>query len=331
MKKGTILSGMRPTGRLHIGHLVGALSNWASLQDDYTCFFMIADWHALTSEYANPQLVREATMDLALDFLAGGLDPKRSTIFVQSDNQDHLELHMAFSCVTPLGWLERCPTYKEQMQNLTDKDVSNYAFLGYPVLQAADILIYKADTVPVGEDQDPHVELTRAIARRFNNLYGPTFPEPQAKLTRAARLLGLDGRKMSKSYANDINFTDTSDEIRAKIMTMFTDPQRQRRNDPGRPELCNCHCWYEVFSPTEAPDVAHKCRNALWGCTDCKKRLAEIVEAVIAPIRAKRSALARDPAKVESVLTAGAAHAREVTAATVAEVRRVMGLKPQRR
>jgi len=331
MKKGTILSGMRPTGRLHIGHLVGALANWASLQDDYTCFFMIADWHALTSEYASPQIVSEATLDVAMDFMACGLDPQRSTIFVQSDNPDHLELFMAFSCITPLGWLERCPTYKEQLQNLADKDVSNYAFLGYPVLQAADILIYKADTVPVGEDQVPHVELTREIARRFNNFYGNIFPEPQARLTRAARFLGLDGRKMSKSYGNAINLTDTAAEISAKIMTMFTDPQRQRRNDPGRPELCNCHSWFEIFAPPEAVEVAARCRGALWGCTDCKKRLAEVLEAVIAPIRAKRNALADDPARVEGVLAAGAAHAREVTARTIAEVRQAMKLKTERR
>jgi tryptophanyl-tRNA synthetase len=283
---------------------------------------MIADWHALMSEYANPQVVTAATLDVAIDFMACGLDPKRSTIFVQSDNPDHLELDMVLSCVTPLGWLERCPTYKEQVQNLADKDVSNYAFLGYPVLQAADILIYKADTVPVGEDQLPHLELTREIARRVNNFYGPIFPEPQAKLTKAARFLGLDGRKMSKSYGNAINLTD---------MTMFTDPQRQRKKDPGRPEVCNVYSYFEIFAPAEASDVADKCRNALHGCTDCKARMAEILDQAVAPIRERRNELAADAPRVEAVLAAGAARAREVTARTMAEVRKAIGLKVERR
>jgi len=331
MKTGTILSGMRPTGPLHIGHLVGALSNWASLQDSYRCFFMVADWHALMSEYEHPEIVRDSTLQVAIDFMACGLDPERSTIFVQSDVPEHLELYMAFSFVTPLGWLERCPTYKEQMRNITDRDISNYAFLGYPVLQAADILIYKADTVPVGEDQLPHVELTREIARRFNNFYGEIFPEPQAKLTRAPRFLGLDGRKMSKSYGNYIALSDDAGEIRSKVMTMFTDPQRKRKSDPGRPEMCNVHSYFEIFAPEEAPDVAEKCRKAEWGCTDCKKRIAEILDRVIAPIREKQAALKADPAKVEEILAAGAAHAREVARETMALVRPAVGLKVERR
>ncbi len=331
MKTQTILSGMRPTGPLHIGHLVGALSNWAGLQDDYRCFFMIADWHALMSEYADPSIVRDATVQVAVDFIACGLDPERSTIFVQSDIEEHLELHMAFSFITPLGWLERCPTYKEQLRNITDRDISTYGFLGYPVLQAADILIYKADTVPVGEDQLPHVELTREIARRFNGLYGEVFPEPQGKLTRAPRFLGLDGRKMSKSYGNYIALGDSPEEINSKIMTMFTDPQRQRRNDPGRPEMCNVHSYFEVFAPEEAPEVARKCRGAEWGCTDCKKRIAEIVAEKIAPIRQKRETLMADIAGVEETLKAGAVAARRVAKTTMAEVRAAIGLKVERR
>ncbi len=329
--KGTILSGMRPTGPLHIGHLVGALSNWVTLQDDYKCYFMVADWHALFSEYENPAVVREATTQMTIDWLACGLDPERSVIFVQSDVPEHLELNTAFGCITPLGWLERCPTYKEQLANITDRDITNYAFLGYPVLQAADILIYKADTVPVGDDQLPHVELTREIARRFNNFYGPIFPEPQAKLTRGSRLLGLDGRKMSKSYGNAINLADTADDIRKKVMTMFTDPQRIRRSDPGRPEICNVHRYYEVFAPEEADKTAELCRTGQWGCTDGKKRLAEILIETLAPLRAKREELEADPGYVEKLLAEGAARAREAASRTMAEVRQAIGLKPQRR
>lgn len=332
MKKGTILSGMRPTGPLHIGNLVGALKNWASLQDEYKCYFMIADWHALTSEFQHPENIREATTQVAMDFIAGGLDPERSVIFVQSDVVEHLELHITFSCITPLGWLERVPTFKEQVQNLADKEVANYAFFGYPVLQAADILVYKADTVPVGEDQVPHVEFTREVARRFNSLYGrQVFPEPQAKLTKAARLLGLDGRKMSKSYGNAIYLSDTPKEVAAKVMTMFTDPQRQRKNDPGRPELCNVHAYYEIFAPDEAAGVAARCRGAEWGCTDCKKRLSEILAEYLAPIQARRAELGADPARFEEILRDGAQKARQVAAATAAEVREIFGLKAQRR
>lgn len=331
MKKGTILSGMRPTGRLHIGHLMGALSNWAALQDDYNCFFMVADWHALTSEYEHPEVVRDSILGVAIDFMACGLDPERSTIFVQSDIQEHMELHMAFSCVTPLGWLERCPTYKEQLRNMAERDISNYAFLGYPVLQAADILIYKANVVPVGDDQLPHVELSREIARRFNNIYGEIFPEPQGKLTKAARLLGLDGRKMSKSYDNYIALSDSPEEVTAKVMTMVTDPQRQRLKDPGRPEICNVHSYYETFAPGEAPAVAEKCRNAQWGCTDCKKSIAAIISDKIAPIRARQAELEAEPQVVEEILADGAAAARKAAQATIAEVREAMGLKGQRR
>jgi tryptophanyl-tRNA synthetase len=329
MAKGTILSGMRPTGPLHVGHLVGALSNWVALQKEYECYFMIADWHALMSEYENPKIIAEATRQMAMDFVACGLDPAK--IFVQSDVAEHLELYMVLSCVTPLGWLERCPTYKEQMQNISGKDLTNYAFLGYPTLQAADILIYKADTVPVGEDQLPHVELTREIARRFNNLYGPVFPEPQAKLTKAARLLGLDNRKMSKSYGNFIALSETPDTLRKKVMTMYTDPERIRRADPGRPEVCLVHRYYEIFAPEEAAEVAEKCRSGQWGCTDAKKRLIEILIAALAPIQERRQALEADPGAVDRMLAEGAARARAVAAKTMSEVRPAMGLKAERR
>lgn len=331
MKTQTILSGMRPTGPLHLGHLVGALESWASLQDEYRCFFMVADWHALMSEYENPEVVRQASMQVAVDFMACGLDPERSTIFVQSDVSEHLELYMALSFVTPLGWLERCPTYKEQMRNITERDISNYAFLGYPVLQAADILAYKADLVPVGEDQLPHVELTREIVRRFNNFYGEIFPEPQGKLTKAPRLMGLDGRKMSKSYGNFIALSDDDETLMKKVMSMYTDPQRQRKTDPGRPEICNVHSYFEVFAPDEAPQVAQRCRSAEWGCTDCKRRIGEVLCGVVAPIRKKRAALLADPDAVEAVLVKGAADARAVASATLGEVREAIGLRAQRR
>jgi len=331
MKRGTILSGMRPTGPLHLGHLAGALENWASLQDDYTCYFMVADWHAMTSEYENPKQIAEYTREMVIDFVACGLDPKRSTIFVQSDVVEHLELFMILACVTPLGWLERCPTYKEQMQNITNKDISNYAFLGYPALQAADILIYKADTVPVGEDQVPHVELTREIARRFNNFYGPILPEPQAKLTRSSRLAGLDNRKMSKSYGNYIGLNESPDSLRKKVMTMYSDPERLRRSDPGRPDVCLVHRYYEAFAPSEAAEAAEKCRSGQWGCSDAKKRLIELLIEFLRPIQERRRALEANPAAVERLLIESAAHAREVAGRTMAEVREAIGLKTKRR
>jgi len=331
MAKGTILSGMRPTGPLHLGHLAGALANWASLQDDYACYFMVADWHALMSEYANPSIIRESTPQMVMDFIACGLDPQRSTIFVQSDVPDHLELHLAFSCITPLGWLERCPTFKEQLQNLAEKDVANYAFFGYPVLQAADILIYKADTVPVGEDQVPHVELTREIARRFNNILGPIFPEPQAKLTKSARLPGLDNRKMSKSYGNFISLSETPDTLRKKVMTMFSDTERKRRSDPGRPDVCLVHRYYDAFAPQEADEVAELCKTGQWGCADAKRHLVDLLIEVLKPIQARRRDLEADPAQVERILKDGADRARAVAAHTMVQVRQAVGLKSQRR
>jgi len=227
MSKGTILSGMRPTGRLHIGHL-SVLDNWVKLQEEYNCFFMVADWHALMSEYENPHKLKENIMDNLLDWLACGIDPKKATIFIQSHVKEHLELHMIFSIFVPLGWLERCPTYKEQLREIASRNLNTYGFLGYPVLQAADILVYKAEFVPVGEDQLPHLELTREIARRFNNFYGRILPEPEALLTKVARLPGIDGRKMSKSYDNAIYLSDGEEVVTEKVRNMFTDPQKAR-------------------------------------------------------------------------------------------------------
>jgi len=330
MAKQRILSGMRPTGPLHIGHLVGALLNWRDLQDDYECYYMIADWHALMSEYAGPGDIPDNAIDNVADWLACGIDPEKSTIFVQSDVPEHTELHMILSCITPLPWLERVPTYKQQLQEIKDKDLTNYAFLGYPVLQASDILIYKASVVPVGEDQVAHLELTREIARRFNNMYGEVFPEPQPKLTKAARLLGLDRRKMSKSYDNFISLGEAPEQTTKKVLSMFTDPQRQRRTDPGRPEICNIHDYYRVFAPDRAEAVADGCRKAEIGCVDCKKELAERLNQHLEPIRAKRNELLAHPGTIEDILTEGCKKARRVAAATLNEARQAMGIGKSR-
>ena len=325
-KKGRILSGMRPTGRLHLGHMVGALGNWVKLQDEYECFFMIADWHALMSEYENTQVIAEATRDNAVDWLAAGLDAEKSVIFVQSDVKEHAELHLILSCITPIGWLERCPTYKEQKQEIKDRDLNNYAFLGYPVLQAADIVLYKANVVPVGEDQLPHLELTREIVRRFNSIYGKeVFPEPQPKLTKSSKLLGLDRRKMSKSYGNAIPLSEEPEEIEKKVLSMITDPQRIRRTDPGRPDYCNVHSYYEAFAPEVAPEVARQCENAEVGCVDCKKRLAKILVEYLAGFRERRKRLMEDREKVDTILKQGAEKARAVAVQTLAEVRSALG------
>jgi len=322
-----ILSGMRPTGRLHLGNLVGALTNWRDLQDDYDCFFMIADYHALMSEYEAPVGIAGAAREVLLDFVACGLDPARSVIFRQSDVPQHAELHLVLSCYTPLGWLERNPTYKEQMREMKKRDIHNYAFLGYPVLQAADILIYRADLVPVGEDQLPHLELAREVVRRFNHLAGEeVLVEPQAKLTTSPRLLGIDRRKMSKSYGNQIDVADDPDAIRKKVMAMITDPKRVKRDDPGHPDECNVCQWYNTFAPGEAEAVARKCRRAEWGCTDCKGRLAEILIDYLAEPRERRRDLEADPERLRAILADGAERARAAAAETLADVRRLTGL-----
>ncbi len=321
MSKGRILSGMRPTGPMHLGHLAGALVNWAKLQDDYECFYMVADWHALMSEYADTADIARFGREMVADWIACGLDPERSVIFVQSQVPEHAELHLILSCLVPLPWLERCPTYKEQREQIKGKDLSTYAFLGYPNLQAADILLYLADTVPVGDDQLPHLELTREIARRFNNFFGRVFPEPNAKLTQTSRLLGLDRRKMSKSYGNFIALSDDRDAIMKKTMTMITDPKRIKLSDAGHPDECNVCSYYEVFAPEEAGEVADKCRNSKWGCTDCKKRLGEVLDGHLKPIRAKRAELLSDPAGLDAILEAGREKASTVAHEVMGKVR----------
>jgi tryptophanyl-tRNA synthetase len=318
---------MRPTGPLHLGHLVGALRNWVRLQDTHDCFFTIVDWHALTTEYGDPSAIRVYVREVTLDWLAAGIDPERAVIFVQSDVKDHAELHLLLSMIVPLPWLERVPTYKEQQEQLRDRDLNTYGFLGYPLLQAADILAYRARAVPVGDDQVPHLELCREIARRFNHLYGDVFPEPQALLTPAARLPGTDGRKMSKSYGNAIYLSDDASTLRAKVDAMLTDPQRTHRHIPGNPEVCPVFATHKVFSESDTIAWAEQgCRTAGIGCRDCKGRLRERLGEVLAPIAERRSALASDPARVDRVLEDGAIRAREAAGETLRLVRSGLGL-----
>ncbi len=322
-----VLSGMRPTGLLHLGHLVGALNNWVALQDSHDCYFAIVDWHALTTDYADPSAIRASIRDVAIDWLAAGIDPERAVVFVQSEVKEHAELHLLLSMVVPLPWLERVPTYKEQQEQLRDRDLNTYGFLGYPLLQAADILAYRAQAVPVGEDQLPHLELCREIARRFNHLYGDVFPEPQALLTKAPRLPGTDGRKMSKSYGNAIFLSDDAAALRTKVDAMLTDPQRTHRHIPGNPEICPVFATHKVFSDAETIAWADQgCRTAGIGCRDCKGRLRERLTSLLAPIGERRAAYGAEPARIEAVLDAGAEKARAAASETLRLVRAGLGL-----
>jgi tryptophanyl-tRNA synthetase len=325
MAKPRILSGMRPTGPLHLGNLMGALDNWVRLQDAYECFFPVVDWHSLTTDYADTSAIRENILEVAIDWLAAGLDPVRSVLFVQSQVKEHAELHLLLSMITPVSWLERVPTYKEQREQITEKDLSTYGFLGYPVLQTADIVIYKADAVPVGEDQAAHLELCREIVRRFNHLYGPVFPEPKTLLTEAKRIPGTDGRKMSKSYGNAIYLKDSPETVRQKLKPMVTDPARKRRTDPGDPEVCPVFDLHKAFSPPASQEwAAAGCRTAGIGCLDCKGRLTEHVLERLAEIHARRPEYASRPDTVRDILRDGARRARAVAEATMAEVRAAM-------
>ena len=328
--KGRVFSGMRPTGRMHMGNYMGAVQNWATLQQDYECIYCVVDIHALTT--VTPQEARELpalARDMVLDLLAAGIDPRRSILFVQSHVPEVTELHTLLSMVTPLGWLLRVPTFKEKVRQMQETESSvNYGLVGYPVLQTADIILYKADTVPVGEDQLPHLELAREIVRRFNNLFGPTFPEPQAKLTPAPLILGTDGQqKMSKSLDNHIELALTPEETRKRVMTMVTDPQRQRRNDPGRPEICNVWKLHHHFNPDRVDGIAADCRTAALGCVDCKGLLADGINRYFAQFRERRAELARHPAAVDEILTDGARRARTIATQTMTEVRQRMGLR----
>jgi tryptophanyl-tRNA synthetase len=323
----TIVSGMRPTGSLHLGHLHGALKNWVKLQKDYRCFFFVADWHALTTDYSNPKGIRRSGIEMAADWLSAGVDPKRSVIFRQSDIKEHAELHLLLSMIIPVPWLERNPTYKEQVQELKERDLSTYGFLGYPVLQAADIIMYKGNKVPVGVDQAPHVELTREIVRRFNQVYAPIFPEPEVLLTQTPKVPGLDGRKMSKSYGNAVFLTDPPEEIDQKLSRMMTDPARVTRKDPGEPEKCPAFNLHKIYcTPQEIDYVTQGCRTAGIGCLECKKIMIKHVIEELAPMREKRAALEQRPAEVEDVLAAGNRVAQEKAAETMNEVREAIGL-----
>jgi len=328
MSRPRILSGMRPTGALHLGNYMGALDNWVALQDRYECFFSIVDWHSLTTDYADPSAIRENVVEVATDWLAAGLDPLRSTLFIQSLVPQHAELHLLLSMIVPVPWLERVPTYKEQQQNLEGKDLSTYGFLGYPLLQTADIIIYKADAVPVGEDQAPHVEIAREIVRRFNYLYGNVFPEPQTLLTEAKRIPGTDGRKMSKSYGNAIYLKDEPEALRQKLRPMLTDPARKRRTDPGDPDICPVFDLHRAFSPAETRQwAAAGCRSAGIGCLDCKAKLAEHMLERLAGVHARRPEFAKRPDTVWDVLIEGSKKAREVAEATMEDVRGAMKIR----
>src|SRR3989338_5222432 len=318
-----VLSGMRPTGPLHLGHLLGALENWVKLQEKHECFFMVADLHALMGEYENPADLQKNSVEMVIDWLACGVDPKKSVIFVQSEIPQHSELALVLGMLTPLGWLERNPTYKEQLREIQGRDLTTYGFLGYPVLQAADIILYKANKVPVGEDQLAHLELTREIVRRFKHLYKKNiFPEPEALLTKEARILGTDRRKMSKSYANAINLSDSEDILRKKIQTMITDPARIKVSDPGHPEICNVYSYYQIFSlDTFVKEVYDWCSGAKKGCTDCKKGLADIVVDRLKNIRSERQKLSKNLDHVHSILKNGYERASQVAKETVKEVK----------
>jgi tryptophanyl-tRNA synthetase len=321
-----VVSGARPTGRQHLGNYHGALKNWVRLQEAYRCFFFVADWHALTTDWAAPEPIAENTIEMVLDWLAVGLDPARSTIFQQSAVKEHAELALLLGMMTPVPWLERNPTYKEQQQELSTRDLGTYGFLGYPVLQAADVLMYKATMVPVGIDQAPHIELTREIARRFNAAYGPLFPEPQTLLTDSPKILGTDGRKMSKSYGNAVYLTDPPEEVERKLARMVTDPRRARRTDPGEPADCPAYVsLHRLYStPEELRWQEQGCRTASIGCLECKQVTIRHVQAELAPFRARRAELRPDDAR--RVLADGNERARALAEATMAEVRAAMGL-----
>ncbi|MCP9454889.1 MAG: tryptophan--tRNA ligase [Nitrospira sp.] len=321
-----VLSGMQPSGLLHLGNYLGALENWKALQTHYDCYFFVADWHALSTNYAHTSRVREFVREMLIDWLAAGIDPARSTVFVQSRVPEHAILHLLFSMITPISWLERNPTYKEKQEVIKDKDLSTYGFLGYPVLQAADILLYKPDFVPVGKDQLPHLELTREIARRFNDIYKtPVFPEPKEHLTKFPKVLGTDGRKMSKSYHNTINLSDPEPVVRQKLKTMVTDPARVRRTDPGNPDLCPVYEFHKIYSPAPVQEqIAGECRTAAIGCIDCKKLVADRMVERMTPLWDARAKLTDNPAHLDAIVQDGSERAAKVAKATLAEVTEAM-------
>ncbi|HOK79584.1 MAG TPA: tryptophan--tRNA ligase [bacterium] len=325
--KGRVLSGMRPTGPLHIGHLFGALSNWKKLQDEgYQCFYMIADWHALSTEYQNPSEIKNYILEIALDFLSCGLDHEKSVIFIQSKVKEHAELNLVLSMIVPVSWLERNPVYKEQVQELKEKDLTTHGFLGYPVLQAADILVYRAEYVPIGVDQLPHLELTREIVRRFNYFYGNYFPEPKEILGQTPKIPGIDGRKMSKSYGNAIFLKDSDDEILSKVSKMFTDQKRLYRKDPGHPDECAVFAYRKLVSENYM-EIKQKCLNAEIGCVECKKQMGQDLIEYLRPLKEKRKTLSESPEKVWGFLLNGSEKASSVAKQTMKDVKKLIGLE----
>lgn len=328
MKKQTreiVLSGMRPTGRLHLGHYHGVLRNWLKLQEEHDCFFFVADWHALTTEYATPESIRQSTREMVIDWLSVGLNPSKATFFIQSDIKEHAELYLLLSMITPLGWLERVPSYKDLQKELTQKDLSTHGFLGYPLLQTADIVLYNATKVPVGEDQVPHIELAREVVRRFNFIYGETLVEPQPLLTNAPKLLGPDRRKMSKSYNNCLYLGDSADEIRRKVSEAITDPARQRKSDPGNPDICLIFDYHKLHSPSDLQNrINEECRAAKIGCVEDKKRIIEILNDFLEPIRKEKARLLEKPQEIDLIIEEGEKKARQVAEATMERIRKVM-------
>jgi len=320
-----VLSGMRPTGKLHLGNYFGALKTWLKLQDKAESFFFIADWHAITTSYHDTSKLSENTVEMMADWLAAGLDPEKSVLFVQSWVKEHAELHLLLSMVTPVRWLERNPTYKEMMENLKDRELATYGFLGYPVLQTADIVLYKADTVPVGIDQLPHLELSREITRRFNRFFGELFPEPRPYLSEAPKLPGLDGRKMSKSYGNCIYLSDSEEEVNKKVMSMVTDPARVRKTDPGHPEVCSVFAYHKIFTqPKRVKEIEESCRKGEIGCVQCKRELAKNLNQFLEPIRSKRAELLSNRDQLIEIFREGSRKAREIASQTMEEVREAM-------
>ncbi len=326
-KKGVILSGMRPTGLLHLGNLFGALENWVRLQEEYHCYFCVVDWHALTTAYEDPGDIRGSVREMVIDWLSCGIDPEKSVVFRQSDVKEHAELHLLLSMITPLPWLERCPTYKEQLQHAGERNLATYGFLGYPLLQTADILIYRADAVPVGEDQAPHIEMCRELARRFNHLYGKkVFPEPATILNEYKTVPGLDNRKMSKSYNNVIEISVPPEEIYNRVRMMITDPGRIRKDDPGNPDVCSVFAFHGIFNREELAGIRSSCKRGEIGCVQCKKNLASRMQDFLAPIHEKRRELEKDRDRVDAILEDGKARAQQAARETMEDVRSAMGL-----
>jgi tryptophanyl-tRNA synthetase len=318
--KERVLSGMRPTGRLHLGHYFGALKNWGKMQENFECFYMSSDWHALTTDYEDTSKIDENTFEMVTDWITAGINPNQAVIFKQSKVVQHSELFLILSMITPLGWLERCPTYKEQIKEIKNKDLNNYGFLGYPVLMAADILLYKASFVPVGEDQLAHLEITREIARRFNNFYGNILVEPKEYLAKSSRLLGLDGRKMSKSYDNSILLGEEEDVLKEKIRNMFTDPLKIKKDDVGHPEGCVVFSFHKMFNKDYIKRQS-ECEEGLIGCVVCKKELMDMLSEFMGPFRVRRKEVIADKGYLQKVIDEGNQKAREVAQKTMTEIR----------